>query len=100
MIQSDSLAPIISTLPESLPKSMSIPFLNLCPKPCPNGNFNQSLPLPEPLPKTKTQTLARTLPQMEISMLEYGWLALHHPIPNSKFPLITALAQTHAQTLQ
>ena len=33
--------------------------------------------------------------QMEISMLESDWLAPHHPIPNDKFPQMTASLNRH-----
>ena len=43
------------------------------------------------LAQTLDQTLAQTLAKMENSIIESDWLFPHHPIPNAKFPAITAL---------
>ena len=69
--------------------------------PIPNAKFPPitklfSKPFPKPFPKPFLKPFPAAFPKpfpkiMEVSMLEYDWLAVHHAIPKAKFPLITAL---------
>ena len=65
-----------------------------------NNETTQYLSIPEVLPELLTEVLSKVLAEvfqevlpkpMEISMLKSDWLAQYHPIPNAKFPAITAL---------
>ena len=49
-------------------------------------------PFPEPTLKPFPESIPEPFPEvMEMSMLESYWLAPHHLIPNSNFPLIATL---------
>ena len=68
--------PFLKAFLKPFPKLFSKPFPKLFPKLFPK-------PFPEPFPKPFPE-------------LEADWLAPHHPIPNAKFPPITALLNRSA----
>ena len=80
--------PFPDPLPKPIPKPFSQPITNQFPNPSPNHCLNHSLdPFSKPIPVF----IPKLFPElMEISILESGWLASNHPIPNTKFPPITA----------